>query len=107
MVNCLQSFIVNIVLYKASIYNKNSAYSPFALARFNGKVLQDINIKLSFLISMRYSKKLELSKEVGNKFLYSSDVQARDNILYNEFPCQRELAEVSCIDTIVPVKQQI
>ena len=44
---------------------------------------------------------------MGNKFLYSNDVQALDNILYNELPCQRQLAEVSCIETIVPVKQQI
>lgn len=48
-----------------------------------------------------------MSKEVDNKFLYSNDVQAQDNILHNELPRQRELAEVSCTETIVPVKQQI
>lgn len=48
-----------------------------------------------------------MSKEVGHKFLYSNDVQARDNILDNELLCQCDLAEVSCIETIVPVKQQI
>lgn len=44
---------------------------------------------------------------MGHKFLHSNDVQARDNILDNELPCQRDLAEVSCIETIVPLKQQI
>jgi len=38
---------------------------------------------------------------------YSSDIQARDNTLHNELPCQHELVEVSCIETIVPAKQQI
>lgn len=50
---------------------------------------------------------MELSKEMGNKILYSNGVQAQDNILDNELPCQRDLVEVSCIETIVAVKQQI
>lgn len=54
MVNFLQDLIFNTLSYKASIYNEHNAYRPFALARFNGKVLQDINAKLSFLGSMRY-----------------------------------------------------
>lgn len=76
---------------------------PFALAGFKGKVLQDINIKFSFFRSMSYLKKLELCKEVGSKLHCSSDTEAQDNILYSEFPGS-ELAEVSCIETIVAGK---
>ena len=67
MVNCLQSLIFNILLYKASIYDENSAYRPFAPARFNGKELQDINIKLSFLRSMRLLKKAGVVQRGGQQ----------------------------------------